>query len=675
MIFQLENVEKAFPGKNLFSNLNLKLESNMRLAIVGPNGCGKTTLLNIISKDESPDKGKVIISKDVRVGYLKQNLSFKSNNTLYNEVLSSQKYLKEIESKLKKLETSISKAECSSKDYEEYSKLQNIFENSGGYTLEANVSSVLFGLGFKKSDLDRCVNEFSGGWKMRIALAKLLVEMPDLLLLDEPTNHLDLMSVSWLEAFLSNIKSSIVIVSHDREFLDNVINCVADITNSKLVLYKGNYSEYETQKNLHLEQIKIKRTRQLEEIKRLNAFVERFRYKASKAKQAQNKLKKIEIIKNSLVDIPHSSREVHFNFEQPRRVGDIVINLKNISKSYGSNFIYRDLNLKVYRGDKIALVGPNGSGKSTLLKLMSKAIMPNGGKVQYGSHVECMYYAQHQSDTLNNDNTVYAELEGVATNWNTTQIMSLLGAFLFKGPDTEKRVEVLSGGEKSRLALAKMLCKPSPLLCLDEPTNHLDIASVKVLEDALKKYKGTIVIISHDRHLLNYISNKVIEINNGLLTTYEGNYDYYLYKKELSSQSIDSDKENSNDTNIPKLTKDMSGVSQVSHIKEPIKKIKNSHKKSKEQKRAEAEARNTLYSATHKWKDELAQINEDMQVLNDELKELNIILSDPNFYITKPNAPEIIEHHGQVKKELEDLEDKWLEVTDKIEDAHKKSGL
>lgn len=630
MIIQLENIEKTYPGKTLFTGVNLRLEEGDRLALVGENGAGKTTLLNIISGEETADKGNITKAKDIRIGYLTQEAIEMENNTIFDEVMKSQSYILSINERLKELEQNMD-------DMEEYGRLQDKFENLGGYELEAKVKSVLFGLGLK--DLEKRTTEFSGGWQMRVALAKLLVQQPEVLLLDEPTNHLDLESVTWLENFLKDYTGSIITVSHDREFMDNMVNKVADLNNGNLKLYKGNYSKFTKERDEYIEQLRAKRKRQLDEMHRLEVFVERFRYKATKARQAQERAARLEKMREELVEIPESRKKVHFKFQQPQRTGDLVVHANGISKMFGDNIVYDNADFKIYRGDKIALVGPNGSGKSTMLKMIAGVLKPDSGKVKYGVHVTHMYYAQHQLDELNTENTVFEELDNAAPGWTMGQVRSLLGAFLFKGDDIEKKISVLSGGEKSRLALAKMLVEPAPFLCLDEPTNHLDISSSDVLEQALKAFEGTILFITHDRHLINNVCNKVVEILPGKITLYDGNYDYYCYKKDMQ----DKPKEY---TNVTPRVRDK-----------------------KTRKRVEAERRNAIYAATHGLKERLADVNQELTIKRKRIEELNEILADPNFYTQREDSKDIIIEHGELKKKINLLEDEWLEISEKIEEA------
>ena len=667
MIALADKISKSFGGRVLYSNATLQLNAGERCALVGPNGAGKTTLLKIIMGLESADEGTVTFAKDATLGYLEQETELMGDRTALNEVIESAHEIKQWERKVNDLSLKIAETPegaTLNKYLEDYAHAMERFERLGGYELESRARQILAGLGFPVEDFDKPAKEFSGGWQMRISLSKLLLRRPDVLLLDEPTNHLDLESVQWLERFLSSYDGTVLLVSHDRSFMDACVTHVAALENRMLVTYTGNYSGYLHQREENLEQLRAKRAAQERDIAHMETFIERFRYKPTKAKQVQERVAKVEKIREELVVLPEQSHHMHFRFPEPPRTGDTVISLEGVAKSYEDNFVYDNVDLKLYRGDHVALVGPNGAGKSTLMKLIAGKLKPDAGQISLGQNVTEAYYAQHQLEELNPANTVLAELDTVAAGWTTSEERRLLGAFLFHGDDVEKRVNVLSGGERARLALAKMLVSPDPLLLLDEPTNHLDIDSVDVLEKALVDFPGTIILISHDEHLVRAVANKVVDVRDHKVTVYDGDYDYFLFK--LAELQAAAQGETSSKTVSSYGT---SGARAVKSSGPEAGQAAGSSRnvKTKEQRRAEAEERNRRSRALRETKKRLDEVEAALTPAHKRYDELMTLMADEALYNDPQKFDECMAEYQALSKKIPALEAEWLELSEKME--------
>ncbi len=533
-MIQLSAAGKRYGHKLLFEGVDWLITSKDRIGLVGANGTGKSTLMKVLARTETLDYGSISTAKGISAGYLPQDGLALSGQTVFAECMSVFSKLRAMEQEMEDLTRSMSELDHTSAEYaqvaERYQRIEHEFRTRDGYAIEAQVGAVISGLGFRKEDWGRQTEEFSGGWQMRIALAKLLLQKPNLLLLDEPTNHLDLEARNWLEEYLTNYPYAFVLISHDRYFLDVTVNKIAEIWNKRIHFYSGNYDKYLAQKTQRLEQLEAAYRTQRDRIEQLEVFINRFRYQATKAKQVQSRIKELEKIER--IELPEEERTIHFSFPQPKASGRIVAEFANVSKSYGEKEVFRDVNFIIERGDRIALVGVNGAGKSTLIKLLAEEEPLTQGERRLGHNVLADYFAQDQYKELNPDARILDDLGDLAPRFTQTELRSLLGCFLFSGDDVFKRIGVLSGGERNRYALLRMLLHPANFLLLDEPTNHLDMRAKDVLLKALSDYTGTVVFVSHDRYFIDKLATRVFEIGDGRVEVYPGNYEDYRWRKE-----------------------------------------------------------------------------------------------------------------------------------------------
>ncbi|MFL6464723.1 MAG: ABC-F family ATP-binding cassette domain-containing protein [Bryobacteraceae bacterium] len=537
-MLQLTGAGKRFGHKLLFDGLDWLITPKERAGLVGGNGTGKSTLLKVIAGMETLDYGSLSAMKGIRIGYLPQDGLQISGRTVFAECLSVFADVKELEQELETLTARMSELDPASEEYagvaHRFERADSEFRARDGYAIEAQVGAVLVGLGFLKEDWTRQTEEFSGGWQMRLALAKLLLEKPNLLLLDEPTNHLDIEARNWLEEYLGNYEGAYILISHDRYFLDVTVKKIVELWNKKVHFYAGGYEKYRAQKAERLAQLESAYKNQQDKIQQLEAFINRFRAQATKAKQVQSRIKELEKIER--IELPPEEKTIHFTFPQPKPSGRVVAQFKNVSKSYGAKCVFSGVNFTIERGDRVALAGVNGAGKSTLIKLLAGTEALTSGEYILGHNAEPDYFAQDQYKELDVNARMLDDLSEAAPRTTQTELRNLLGCFLFSEDDVFKRIGVLSGGERNRYALARMLLRPSNFLLLDEPTNHLDIRAKDVLLEALEKFTGTLVFVSHDRYFIENLATRVFEIGEGEVRVFPGNYADYLWRKSGGAQ-------------------------------------------------------------------------------------------------------------------------------------------
>ncbi len=632
-MLQIQGLTKAYAGRVLFEGVTWNVSDGDRIGLTGPNGSGKTTLMRLVTRKEAPDEGSVSTPKGTTVGYLPQDGLHHSGKSLREETLSAFAGVLAIGEEIERLEHQMSDLDPESDSYREvlqrYGENREEWDRQGGFSLEARAEEVLLGLGFTGAQLEAPTETFSGGWQMRIALAKLLLAQPNILLLDEPTNHLDLEARNWLEDFLSAYPHAVVMISHDRYFLDRIVERITDIDRRRLVDYPGNYTHYRDARKKRIDELRARATRQREEIEKMQRFIGRFRAKASKAKQVQSRVKMLE--KMEVIEVPPERKLMRLRLPEPERASRVVIEAEGIDKSYGETRVFQGARLVVERGDRLALVGPNGVGKSTLMRLLSGEELPDAGELKLGHNAKTGYFSQERYD-LNEEKTVLESMTEVAPVSKVGELRSVLGAFLFRGDDVEKKVRVLSGGEKSRLALARMLLRPANMLLLDEPTNHLDLDSKEILLEALDAYKGTILFVSHDRFFLESLATKVAEIGTGEIVIHWGGYADFVRSKERAAQAAEAGPEPKEDA----LVKATPAVRETAETLLGL---------SKNQKRDREKRVGELESAIAETEIAIDSLEGRMAV--------------PGFYEDPESSAEVVRTHESLKAKLEELYEEW----------------
>ena len=650
-MLQLEKISLALGDRDLLDEISTLINPGERIGLVGPNGAGKSTLLKIIMGIQEKDSGSIVLSNEETLGYLPQDgvdpdfelTVIEEVETVFSEIFDLEEEVNELQQKLAETDP---KSEEHEKLLERYGLLQTKLEASGLYTLRSDVEKILMGLGFKESDFSRNTSEFSGGWLMRIALAKLLLKKPTYLLLDEPTNHLDIESLQWMENFLNSYEGAVIVVSHDRAFLDTITNRTLALRKGKMSDYSGNYSFYERKWQEERELLINAQKNQEKELKETEEFIERFRYKASKARQVQSRVKQLEKIDR--IEVEDELANVSFSFPEPERSGQVVMRLENIKKSYGNNVVFDGLDYEIERGNKIAVVGPNGAGKSTMIRILAGIEPIQGGERSEGHKVTTNYFAQHQAEDLDLKKDALEVMMSAGSNEKESRLRSILGSFLFRGDDVFKKVKVLSGGEKSRLALAKMLLSPANFLIFDEPTNHLDMSSKNILQQALQQYEGTCVIVSHDRAFLDPVVDKVLEVQQNKVRTYLGNVSYFLDKKK---EEADSEKKQA--------------VQQEN--KATVSDSDNENLSRKEQRRIEAERRNKLSKQLNPIKKKLERVEKEIEQAENRKKEIEALMAETDFYDNAEKVKKTSLEYEDLKMDLTDKYSKWEEYANRIE--------
>jgi len=670
-MLSLDHVHMPYGGRVLFDDVSVMIGPHDRIGLVGSNGAGKSTLLKIIIGAIEPESGRVNKAQFVTTGYLPQDGMIAKGSTLYREVETSFDSVMEVQRELDEVLEQLGTLPTESPEYAEaieiYGELQHKLEELDAFRMKSKIETVLMGLGFGVDDFTRQTEEFSGGWQMRIALAKLLLQEPSLLLLDEPTNHLDIESLQWLEEYLQRYNGAVALVSHDRAFLDSLTTKTLSLSLGKSELFSGNYSFFERESAIRKEQLLSAQKNQEKQMKHTQQFIDRFRYKASKASQVQSRIKMLEKIDK--IETGDEEEEIDFHFPTPQASGVRVMELRNLTKRFGEHTVFHNLNYTIERGDRIAIVGVNGAGKSTFSRIVAGVEPPSEGERLPGHNVILSYFAQHQAEELDQSKEALEILDDVAVGAVRTKLRTILGTFLFHGDDVFKKVSVLSGGEKSRLALAKMLLLPANVLVMDEPTNHLDMRSKGVLQRALQEYEGTMIIVSHDRAFLDPLVNKTLEISKTGVRTFLGNVNYYLEKKR-SEQSAAA-KGASAKTSAGAAFGLRAGASEKPPGGATSRPRAGNAQSEKERKRLEAERRQKLSAKLKPLKERLAGVEADIARREGRKEEIEALMANPDFYKKGEDVKKVQAEFQEIQKTLLASYDQWGKITQEIEAIEK----
>ncbi len=652
-MLSVNHLDIRYGEKHLFKDISIQVHGGNRIGLIGVNGAGKTTLLKIMAGISETDDGVITRSKHFTIGYLPQESEeLFSERSLYEEAETAFAPLLALQAEAAQLHLQMQKMDPHSEEFQvillRQGEIQHQLDASDIYMIAGKIEKILLGLGFRREDMEKPVNAFSGGWQMRLKLAKMLLEAPSLLLLDEPTNHLDLDSLTWVEQFLKNYNGSMVIISHDRTFLDKVTERIWELSFGRIDVYKGNYSYFLQERAERRAIEKGAYDNQQAKIKQTMRFVDKFRAKATKARQVQSRVKQLDKIE--LIELSEDERQIKFTFPPAPPSGKDVLTVESVSKSYNGRTIFSKVDMLLSRGDKVAVVGVNGAGKSTFLKILAGQIEHDSGEIRFGSNVRVSYFGQHQAQELSPQLTVLDTMALSGEEMTITRTRSLLGAFLFRGQDVEKKVSVLSGGEKSRLALAKMIAKPANCMLLDEPTNHLDMSSQDVLQEAMAQYDGTIIVVSHNRYFLEGFVNRVLEVKDGNITLYEGTVTEYLAKQELlREQEKDAGQENQGEN-------------------EKINKSPDSQDNRKEKKRQEAELRQERSRRAGPWLKQLAEAEQKVEFFEKQKEELEALMAAPDLYSDEKKWAKASKSYEECKLRLERWFEKWETAQEKIDE-------